>query len=157
MSVSRRTRRTSSVRTRSYRAYSARRVGRQDVLRRGSIPRAGTIDRGPPGRRGLWKIAESLCHKAGWGDNLRRRQMKHSPAVNSPAGRLRPPDAREDTGEKEESRMKFLSRTLEVRTERGPQFVDITDRVEEAALECGLRNGFRSEERRVGKECRSRW
>ncbi len=68
--------------------------------------------------------------------------MKHSPAVNSPAGRLRPPDAREDTGEKEESRMKFLSRTLEVRTERGPQFVDITDRVEEAALECGLRNGF---------------
>ena len=38
--------------------------------------------------------------------------------------------------------MKFLSRTLEVRTERGPQFVDITDEVEEVARECGLRNGF---------------
>ena len=38
--------------------------------------------------------------------------------------------------------MKFLSRTLEVRTERGPQFVDITDHVEEAARECGLSNGF---------------
>jgi len=68
--------------------------------------------------------------------------MKHSPAVNGPAGRVRPADPREDTGEKEESRMKFLSRTLDVRTERGPQFIDITERVEKAALECGLRNGF---------------
>ncbi len=38
--------------------------------------------------------------------------------------------------------MKFLSRTLEVKTQRGPQFVDITDHVEEAARECGLLNGF---------------
>jgi secondary thiamine-phosphate synthase enzyme len=50
--------------------------------------------------------------------------------------------APEETGQKEESRMKFLSRTLEVTTERGPQFVDITDEVEDAAQECGLRNGF---------------
>jgi secondary thiamine-phosphate synthase enzyme len=38
--------------------------------------------------------------------------------------------------------MKFLSRTLEVTTDRGPQFVDITDDVEQAARECGLTNGF---------------
>jgi len=38
-------------------------------------------------------------------------------------------ESRVDSGIKEESRMKFLSRTLEVRTERGPQFVDITDDV----------------------------
>jgi secondary thiamine-phosphate synthase enzyme len=47
-----------------------------------------------------------------------------------------------ETGKKEESRMKFLSRTLEFKTQRGPQFVDITDDVEEAARECGLLNGF---------------
>ena len=43
---------------------------------------------------------------------------------------------------KEESRMKFLSRTFEVRTERGPQFVDITDKVMDAVREAGLLNGF---------------
>jgi secondary thiamine-phosphate synthase enzyme len=70
--------------------------------------------------------------------------MKHPAAAN---GRRRSrstvvlePDV--ESGQKEESRMKFLSRTLEVTTERGPQFVDITDEVEEAARDCGLRNGF---------------
>lgn len=38
--------------------------------------------------------------------------------------------------------MKFLSRTFAIRTERGPQFVDITERVREAAMDAGLRNGF---------------
>lgn len=38
--------------------------------------------------------------------------------------------------------MKFLSQTFEVRTERGPQFVDITDRVMEVTREAGLQNGF---------------
>jgi len=51
-------------------------------------------------------------------------------------------EPRVSSGPKEESRMKFLSRTLEVRTERGPQFVDITDDVEDAARECGLHTGF---------------
>ena len=43
---------------------------------------------------------------------------------------------------KEESRMKFLSRTFEIRTEKGPQFVDITDKVVEATRQSGLENGF---------------
>src|SRR5712691_3076846 len=38
--------------------------------------------------------------------------------------------------------MKFLSQTFEIRTERGSQFIDITDRVEEATRSCGLKNGF---------------
>lgn len=38
--------------------------------------------------------------------------------------------------------MKFLSRTFEIRTEKGPQFIDITDTVEGVMRECGLRNGF---------------
>ena len=38
--------------------------------------------------------------------------------------------------------MKFLSQTFAIRTERGPQFIDITDRVEDAILAAGLRNGF---------------
>jgi secondary thiamine-phosphate synthase enzyme len=38
--------------------------------------------------------------------------------------------------------MKFLSRTFAIRTERGPQFIDITDQVLEAARECDLQNGF---------------
>ena len=46
------------------------------------------------------------------------------------------------TCEKEESRMKFLSRTFEIRTEKGPQFVDITDKVVEATRQSGLENGF---------------
>jgi secondary thiamine-phosphate synthase enzyme len=38
--------------------------------------------------------------------------------------------------------MKFLSRTFEIQTQKGPQFVDITDRVEAATKEAGLQNGF---------------
>lgn len=38
--------------------------------------------------------------------------------------------------------MKFLSRTFEIRTEKGPQFVDITETVETATRESGLQNGF---------------
>src|SRR3970040_229246 len=38
--------------------------------------------------------------------------------------------------------MKFLSETCAIRTERGPQFIDITDRVVEAAHKAGLINGF---------------
>ncbi|MEX0800432.1 MAG: secondary thiamine-phosphate synthase enzyme YjbQ [Dehalococcoidia bacterium] len=38
--------------------------------------------------------------------------------------------------------MKFLSQTFVIRTEKGPQFVDITERVEEAARESGVANGF---------------
>ena len=38
--------------------------------------------------------------------------------------------------------LKALSRTLQIRTERGPQFIDITDRVEEVIQEAGVQNGF---------------
>ncbi|MCH8346050.1 MAG: YjbQ family protein [Chloroflexi bacterium] len=38
--------------------------------------------------------------------------------------------------------MKFLSQTFNIRTEKGPQFIDITDRIEEAARESGVTNGF---------------
>lgn len=38
--------------------------------------------------------------------------------------------------------MKFLSETFEIRTERGPQFIDITERVVEAMRRSGLANGF---------------
>ncbi len=38
--------------------------------------------------------------------------------------------------------MKFLSQTFNIQTEKGPQFIDITDRVEEAARESGIANGF---------------
>lgn len=38
--------------------------------------------------------------------------------------------------------MKFLSETFEIRTERGPQFIDITERVIEAMRKSGLANGF---------------
>ncbi len=38
--------------------------------------------------------------------------------------------------------MKFLSQTFNIRTEKGPQFIDITNRVEEAALKSGIANGF---------------
>ena len=44
--------------------------------------------------------------------------------------------------QKEESRMKFLSETFAIRTERGPQFIDITDKVVEAMRRAGLTNGF---------------
>jgi len=38
--------------------------------------------------------------------------------------------------------MKFLSQTLAIRTERGPQFIDITEKVEEATRQSGVKNGF---------------
>ena len=38
--------------------------------------------------------------------------------------------------------MKFLSQTFNIQTEKGPQFIDITNRVEEAARESGIANGF---------------
>ncbi len=38
--------------------------------------------------------------------------------------------------------MKFLSQTFNIRTEKGPQFIDITERIEEAARESGVSNGF---------------
>ncbi len=38
--------------------------------------------------------------------------------------------------------MQFLSQTFNIRTEKGPQFIDITGRVEDAARESGVANGF---------------
>lgn len=38
--------------------------------------------------------------------------------------------------------MKFLSQTFNIRTEKGPQFIDITDRIEDAARKSGVANGF---------------
>jgi secondary thiamine-phosphate synthase enzyme len=38
--------------------------------------------------------------------------------------------------------MKFLSETFTIRTEKGPQFIDITERVEEASRQSGVSNGF---------------
>ena len=38
--------------------------------------------------------------------------------------------------------MKCVTRTITVRTSRGPQFVDITDRVAAIAREASLQNGF---------------
>jgi len=38
--------------------------------------------------------------------------------------------------------VKFLSRTFHIETERGPQFIDITDRVIETLREAGIWNGF---------------
>jgi secondary thiamine-phosphate synthase enzyme len=38
--------------------------------------------------------------------------------------------------------MKFLSQTFVIRTERGPQFIDITERIEEASRHAGVSNGF---------------
>ena len=38
--------------------------------------------------------------------------------------------------------MKFLSQTFVIRTERGPQFIDITERIEEVARQSGVSNGF---------------
>ena len=38
--------------------------------------------------------------------------------------------------------MKFLSQTFNIRTEKGPQFVDITDRVADVARQSGISNGF---------------
>ncbi len=38
--------------------------------------------------------------------------------------------------------MKFLSQTFQIQTERGPQFIDITEQVVNAARESGVQNGF---------------
>ena len=38
--------------------------------------------------------------------------------------------------------MKVLSQTMAIRTEKGPQFIDITDKVQEVAERSGVRNGF---------------
>ena len=38
--------------------------------------------------------------------------------------------------------MKFLSQTFMIRTEKGPQFIDITERIEEVARQSGVSNGF---------------
>jgi len=38
--------------------------------------------------------------------------------------------------------MKFLSQTFMIRTERGPQFIDITERIEEVARQSGVSSGF---------------
>jgi len=38
--------------------------------------------------------------------------------------------------------MKFLSQTFAIRTERGPQFLDITDEVQQTISAAGLINGF---------------
>jgi len=38
--------------------------------------------------------------------------------------------------------MKVLSQTFAIRTERGPQFVDITEQVTDAMRQAGLMNGF---------------
>jgi secondary thiamine-phosphate synthase enzyme len=38
--------------------------------------------------------------------------------------------------------MKFLSQTFNIKTEAGPQFIDITDWVKDVALRSGVANGF---------------
>ena len=38
--------------------------------------------------------------------------------------------------------MKFLSQTFAIQTERGPQFIDITEKVLEATRQSGVKNGF---------------
>ncbi len=38
--------------------------------------------------------------------------------------------------------MKFLSQTFAIQTEKGPQFIDITERVQKVTEEAGLQNGF---------------
>ncbi len=44
--------------------------------------------------------------------------------------------------EKEEGIVKFLSQTFMIGTDKGPQFIDITERVEEVARQSGVLNGF---------------
>jgi secondary thiamine-phosphate synthase enzyme len=43
---------------------------------------------------------------------------------------------------REESRIKFASHTLVFQTERGPQFIDITEHVAQLVEQSGLENGF---------------
>lgn len=38
--------------------------------------------------------------------------------------------------------MKFLTETFGIRTEKGPQFIDITDKVIDATRRAGVKNGF---------------
>jgi len=38
--------------------------------------------------------------------------------------------------------MKVLSQTMAIRTEKGPQFIDITDKVREVTERSGVQNGF---------------
>ncbi len=38
--------------------------------------------------------------------------------------------------------MNFLSQTFNIRTEKGPQFIDITERIENAARQSRIANGF---------------
>ena len=38
--------------------------------------------------------------------------------------------------------MKFLSQTFNIRTEKGPQFIDITEQIENVARDSGVSNGF---------------
>lgn len=45
-------------------------------------------------------------------------------------------------GTREESRSKIASHTLTLKTERGPQFIDITDQVTELVEQSGIENGF---------------
>ena len=43
---------------------------------------------------------------------------------------------------KEGGSMHFVSRTFKVVTEKGPQFIDITDRVKKVVVEASIKNGF---------------
>ena len=45
-------------------------------------------------------------------------------------------------GTREESRSKIASHTLAFQTERGPQFIDITDQVAELVTQAEIENGF---------------
>jgi secondary thiamine-phosphate synthase enzyme len=45
-------------------------------------------------------------------------------------------------GTREESRSKIASQTLTFQTERGPQFIDITDQVAEIVTQSEIENGF---------------
>ena len=45
-------------------------------------------------------------------------------------------------GTREESRSKIASHTLAFQTERGPQFIDITDQVTELVEQSGIESGF---------------
>jgi len=76
---------------------------------------------------------------------MRRRQIENAlPSQDHAAGATSTalPSFATISAEKEAPRMKFLSQTFTIRTERGPQFIDITDWVEESIKTAGLKNGF---------------
>jgi secondary thiamine-phosphate synthase enzyme len=76
---------------------------------------------------------------------MRRRQIENAlPSQDHAAGATSTalPSFATISPEKEAPRMKFLSQTFAIRTERGPQFIDITDWVEESIKTAGLKNGF---------------